>query len=110
MSGSQEPANPNDMQETINRADAAADRALNQCLDLINKVCAESGLRTDGLVYVSAIVASQLMARNLFFAPTKEAMLKLKSDLEEQLGGVLENACRHLSEMENRSSQIIRPS
>lgn len=78
-------------------------------MNLLDDICKEANLHVDGVVYISAIVASQLLARTMFFAPNREARARLKEGMEAKVSGTLENACRHLNQIENEASGMAKP-
>lgn len=98
-----------DNKSEITKADTAANKALDGCLSLVDDVCREASLKPGGMVYVSSIVASQLLARTLFLAANQETRAKLREDLENQIVDSLNNAYRYVSQMHNESSGIIKP-
>lgn len=65
-------------------------------MSLLDEVCKNADLKTDGLFYVSAYVANQILARLLFFAANPEAKIHLKNTLEAQVSDTLEKASRYL--------------
>jgi len=98
-----------DTQAEIAKIDAAANKALDGCLRLIDGVCQEASLKGGAIVHVSSVVASQLIARTLFLAANQETRAKLKENLENQILDSLNNAMRYITQIENEFSSIIKP-
>lgn len=78
-------------------------------MNLLDEVCKDADLKTDGMLYVSSNVANQILARLLFFAANPEARNRLKNTLESQVSDTLENASRYLGQMYNEANGPLKP-
>lgn len=93
---------------------APVNEAIDTVMKAIDTVGSEHQLDASSLVFVSAQVAAQLLARNLFLADGKSSREHMKSQLMDMVGEVMDSAAMHIDQSERDlqsqiRSQIIMP-
>lgn len=69
-------------------------------MEVIDKLGLEYNLDGAKMVYLSVMVASQLLARNLFLAAGPQARDNLKRQMEDNVSEILDSAAQHMNRTE----------
>lgn len=75
-------------------------------MDLIDKLGLKYNLDGAKMVYLSLMVASQLMARNLFLVAGPEARQAMKTQMEDTVSEILESAAKNMDRTEREMSSM----
>lgn len=93
--------------ESPEASDAVIPQAVESCMSVIDKLGLEHNLDGAKMVYLSLMVASQLIARNLFLASGPQARDAMKRQMEDTVSEILESAAQHMDRSEREMAAMV---
>lgn len=93
--------------EAPEASDAVIPQAVEACMSVIDNLGLEHKLDGAKMVYLSLMVASQLIARNLFLASGPQARDAMKRQMEDTVSEILESAAQHMDRSEREMAAMV---